>query len=77
MAKKQKSNTGVATIQQATQLFLTKAKIKLKESTFSTYSSICERHIIPYFENIDLHKITDETINDFINYKLTNGGSVV
>jgi len=64
----------VKTIEEATKGFLTKAKRKLKESTFSRYSFICERHIIPYFQGIQLNQLRNQDITDFIQYKLKNGG---
>jgi len=49
-------------------------KAKLKESTYSRYSFLCEKHILSYFENMEVSKINNECINKFINYKLKNGG---
>jgi len=62
------------TIEQAVKAYLIKEKSKLKQSTFSRYSFICERHIIPYFQGIQLDQINNQTINDFIQYKLRRGG---
>ena len=64
----------IKTIEQATQAYLTKAKSKLKESTFAGYSFTCERHIIPYFQGIELKQINNQAVNNFIQYKLKNGG---
>ena len=69
----------VRTMEEATKIFLSKSKIKLekdkiKESTFSRYSFLCERHIIPYFRDIDLDSLNEEYINEFIQYKLNHGG---
>jgi len=62
------------TMKQATKIFLSNAKSKLKESTFSRYSFICDRHIIPYFEGIALTDINNDTLNDFILHKLNDDG---
>ncbi|MCL2611467.1 MAG: site-specific integrase [Defluviitaleaceae bacterium] len=64
----------IKTIEYATKDFLTKAKSKLKESTFSRYSFICERHIVPYFQGVQLNQLSNQDITDFIQYKLKNGG---
>jgi len=62
------------TIEGAVSQFLTKKKGKLKQSTYSRYSFICERHIIPYFEKINLNKVNEKIINEFIQYKRHRGG---
>ena len=64
----------IRTVEQATKAFLSKSKTKLKESTYSRYSFICDRHIIPYFQGIKLNQLSNQAINDFIEYKLQNGG---
>ena len=68
-----KGNTlSMHTMEQVIKDFLENSK--LKESTFSRYSFICERHIIPYFEGIAIKKISNEMIKNFVQYKLENGG---
>ena len=62
------------TIEKITNEFLTKARPKLKESTYSGYSFICERHIIPYFKGTDISQLNNDTIRDFVLYKMKNGG---
>ena len=62
------------TLDEITKNFLAKAKKRLKESTFSRYSFICERHILPYFKGVELGKINTKMINKFIEYKLKDGG---
>jgi len=80
MGKSKKGQTLLHTFDEATKDFLTKAKSKLKDSTFSRYTFICERHIIPYFGDIQLSKLNNETINNFIKHKQKcgglNGGSI-
>jgi len=72
MAQKARNNRNISTVEQAAKDFL--AKSTLKESTFSRYSFICERHIIPYFEGITLDKLSSESINNFTQHKQKNGG---
>jgi integrase len=67
-------NWKTRTLDEITKDFLAKAKKRLKESTFSRYSFICERHIIPYFNDIELGKVNAKIINKFIQYKLKDGG---
>lgn len=43
----------------------------VKESTFSVYRLIIEKHIEPFFG--DLYQINEEIIQVFVNQKLTNG----
>ena len=74
MARKKHYKSGVRTIEQVTKDFLTQAKSKIKESTFSRYNFICERHLIPYFEDMDLDKLNDESIIKFMQHKLNIGG---
>jgi len=62
------------TLEDVTKDFLTKAKTRLKESTLSQYNSICEKHIIPYFGVMKIHKISNEDITNFIHNKLKHGG---
>ena len=74
MTQKGKNSTkdNIYTMEQATKDFL--AKSKLKESTFSRYSFICERHIIPYFNDVAIKNMDNNMINNFVTYKLSNGG---
>jgi len=62
------------TIEELTKEFLKeKSKENLKQSTLSRYTFIAERHIKPYFKDITVTDLTNETINNFVKYKLTNG----
>jgi len=74
MVNKTRNKRAINTIEQATKDFLAQSKSKLKESTFSRYSFICERHIIPYFKGMNLDRLNTESINNFVQYKLNNGG---
>ena len=62
------------TIESAVKTFLAQKKAKLKESTFAQYNFICERHIIPYFKDLELAKIDNNAINSFIEHKINHGG---
>jgi len=64
----------INTIEEAVRDFLAQSKSKIKESTFSRYSFICERHIIPYFEGIALDTLNSESIHRFTQNKLSCGG---
>ena len=73
MAKKGNNHhLSIHTFRDATKDFL--ARVKVKDSSFSTYSFICERHLLPFFRDIELDNIDDEIINQFIKFKLENGG---
>jgi len=67
-----KTNNTIS-IEKATALFLAKIKIKVKESTFSRYNFVCEKHIIQYFKDIELHHLNNKIINNFIQSKLEHG----
>ena len=43
----------------------------VKESTYSCYLTLIQKHIFTYFNNSSM--ITSEHIQQFINYKITNG----
>jgi len=60
------------TMEDATKEFL--SSTNMKESTFSQYSFICERYILPYFKNTEIRKLSNGSINSFIQEKINNGG---
>jgi len=74
MAQKSKYKRGIHTIEQATKDYLSNAKPRLKQSTFSRYNFICERHIIPYFEGMSLDNLNSKIINQFVQHKAVHGG---
>ena len=53
--------------------WLNNSKIKIKQSTYATYHRNIYNHIIPYFNNINIDKINNSTIQEFINQKHTDG----
>lgn len=62
----------IITVKDATKDFLSNPN--LKESTFSQYSFICEKHILPYFKDMDIKQLNNRAINGFIQEKIKNGG---
>ena len=71
--EKQIDNSTSITVEQATAQFLSKIKPKVKESTYARYNFICEKHIIPYFKQQKISKLTNETLEKFIIDKQTIG----
>jgi len=53
--------------------WLISQKHQMKESTYSTYKTHIENHIKPYFKDMDISKITNKEIQEFINYKIMYG----
>lgn len=74
MAKKNKrqNNTAIFFIS-AAEKWLEFTKIHVKRSTYENYVYLLNRHIFPYFQEIDMRRITCSMINNFIIEKLTNG----
>jgi len=66
--------TSNITIDYAVKVFLEKSEHTMKESTFARYSFICEKHILPYFGAMKLNNLSNEILNDFIQYKIKHGG---
>ena len=53
--------------------WLTFKSLGIKQSTLSRYKSALENHILPYFENDNVKKITTAKISGFAKEKLENG----
>ena len=53
--------------------WLCENKIKLKSSTFSKYSFLIERHIVPELGKIPANQINSGIINNYIDNKMKNG----
>lgn len=47
-----------------------RSRLTVKESTYSCYLTLIQKHILTYFNNSSI--ITSEHIQQFINYKITN-----
>ena len=56
-----------------TEAFLVQKEYKIKYSTYIHYKDLIDTHIIPYFNNYQLSKLTSLHIEEFANEKLTNG----
>ncbi len=49
--------------------WLSEKEIKDKQSTVAIYKGIINRHLMPYFKNINVSKIEKEQINQFVKFK--------
>jgi len=58
------------TIEKTVETYLQQEKQKIKESTLSTYTTICENHILPYFQGFEIKNLTNEIINEFVKKTL-------
>ncbi|KIR02475.1 putative phage integrase/recombinase [Lachnospiraceae bacterium TWA4] len=52
-----------------TSLYLQSVRKNLKESSYSLYKRRCDKHILPFFGSMKCHKITVETVQEFLDYK--------
>lgn len=55
------------------ELWLLSAKNRVKESTFSRYKHIVERHIQPLLGNYQMCEVSSALLEEFIDYLLRNG----
>ena len=53
--------------------WLTAVKLKVKASTYSCYQMKINKHILPYFGELQYDKLTVSAVHDFINIKLGHG----
>ena len=53
--------------------FLKQKKYQVKESTYSHYCYIINKHILPYFGNFLISEISSLLIEEYISEKLSNG----
>lgn len=51
-------------------LWLLQKKIEVKESTFSNYYGVIEKHIRPYFKDYKVKELSEKTISKFILFKI-------
>lgn len=74
MSKKNKkrSNTPIFFVS-AAKKWLEFTKLHVKRSTYENYVYLLNKHIFPYFKEINMRRITCSVINDFMIEKLTNG----
>jgi len=66
-------SSNIKTVRQATVDFLFYTKSKVKESTYAHYSFICEKHIMPYFNDFRVDGLNNDIINQFVTAKLEKG----
>lgn len=69
---KQKTTT-CKTVDVVSDEWLESMGIKLKQSTYALYYRRIQEHIIPYFKNIKVDRINNDTVNRFIRDKSING----
>ncbi len=61
------------TVQTAAQQWLSSAKLRVKESSYSNYENIISKHILPILGGELMSNLTTSKLNDFIHHKLNNG----
>ena len=71
----QNVNTNKKTIimQQLCEQWLDEVQIFLKQSTYAKYEQIIYSHILPSFAEVNINKINNEAISEFIRDKMKNG----
>lgn len=65
--------TTVITLQYVTEKFLMYSKMRIKEATFSTYTSIINNHVLPYIGNVQMKRIDNNILNEYIKQLYENG----
>lgn len=53
--------------------WLNSQKIKIKDSSHARYHWVIETHILPYFQNIELQKLSSKDVEDFVLFLATEG----
>ncbi|MCL2164310.1 MAG: site-specific integrase [Oscillospiraceae bacterium] len=71
--KGQRQVTSLMTTEQLFLLWLDNKRVKLKESSYSTYYQVIHGHIIPYFKSNKPSYLTSDTVNQFVKDKLDHG----
>lgn len=61
------------TVVDAAEQWLSSAKLRVKESSYSSYENIVSKHIIPILGGEYMSNLTTQKLNDFIHYKLNRG----
>ena len=67
------TNKKTITMQQLCEQWLDEVQIFLKQSTYAKYEQIIYRHILPSFAEVNINKINNEAISEFIKGKMKNG----
>ncbi len=58
---------------EAAEQWLSSAKLRVKESSYANYVNIVNKHILPILGGELIMNLTTGKLNDFINFKLTDG----
>ena len=61
------------TVREAAQQWLSSAKFRVKESSYTNYVNIVNKHILPILGGELMTNLTTSKLNDFINLKLVSG----
>lgn len=61
------------TVREASEQWLSSAKLRVKESSYSNYLNIVNKHILPILGGEIMMNLTTGKLNDFINFKLVSG----
>lgn len=61
------------TVREAAEQWLSAARLRVKESSYTNYKNILDKHILPIIGGEYIAALTASRINEFIHYKLTNG----
>lgn len=57
--------------------YLSINKVNLKDSTYQVYQDIVTNHLIPYFKNVNIKKIDNDKIRNYICYKAKYGNKKI
>ncbi len=61
------------TVCEAAEQWLSSAKLRVKDSSYSNYLNIVKKHILPILGEEIMMNLTTGKLNDFINFKLVSG----
>lgn len=61
------------TVREASEQWLSSAKLRVKESSYANYENIVSKHILPILGKEFMQNLTTNRLNDFIHYKLNHG----
>ena len=67
------TNKKTITMQQLCEQWLDEVQVFLKQSTYAKYEQIIYSHILPSFAEVNINKINNEAISEFIKGKMKNG----
>lgn len=61
------------TVSEAAEQWLTSVKLRVKESSYTSYKNIVLKHILPFLGGEYMTHMTTTRINNYIHYKLNHG----